>query len=63
MEHRRWPEWRHGRPITAVQVAVLLKPYGMRPETHRFGAETAKGYLPAQFIDAFARYGSAKTDG
>jgi hypothetical protein len=56
MEHRPWPEWRNGRPITAVQLAGLLARYGIRPDTHRFGDTTAKGYLLAQFADAFARY-------
>jgi hypothetical protein len=56
MEERPWPEWRHGRPITPVQIAVLLDRYSIKPSTHRFGQETAKGYLLAQFEDAFARY-------
>ncbi len=56
MEHRPWPEWRRGRPITPVQVASILNLYGIRPETHRFGSETAKGYLLLQFSDAFNRY-------
>jgi putative DNA primase/helicase len=56
MEHRQWPEWRNGQPMTPVQLAKVLSPYGVRPDTQRFGGFTAKGYLLAQFADAFARY-------
>jgi putative DNA primase/helicase len=56
MEHRQWPEWWNGQPMTAVQLAKMLSAYGVRPDTHRFGGFTAKGYLLAQFGDAFARY-------
>jgi hypothetical protein len=56
MEHRPWPEWRNGRPMTAVQMAGMLARFDIHPTTHRFGDITAKGYLLAQFADSFARY-------
>jgi putative DNA primase/helicase len=56
MEHRPWPEWDNGRPMSRVQLAKMLSPYGIRPDTHRFGVLTAKGYLLSQFSDAFSRY-------
>jgi putative DNA primase/helicase len=56
MEHRRWPEWRNGRPITPVQMARMLDRFDIHPTTHRFGETTDKGYLLAQFADSFARY-------
>jgi len=31
-------------------------PFGVHPKTIRFGDKTAKGYLLADFEDAFARY-------
>jgi putative DNA primase/helicase len=56
MEDRPWSEWTGRRPITASQVARILKPYGISPRTIRSSATTAKGYLLADFQDAFARY-------
>jgi Protein of unknown function (DUF3631) len=56
MEHRRWPEWRNGRPITPGQMARMLDRFDIHPTTHRFGETTDKGYLLAQFADSFARY-------
>jgi putative DNA primase/helicase len=56
MEHRRWPEWRNGKPMTAVQLAGQLARFDIRPTTHRFGETTDKGYLFSQFTDSFARY-------
>jgi len=58
-EERPWPEWRHGRPISARQIATLLRPLGIAPRTIRQAdGTTAKGYLtedPA-LHDALARY-------
>jgi putative DNA primase/helicase len=56
IEERPWPEWSRGRPMTATQLARLLKPYGIGPQTVRFGAQLAKGYLLIDFDDAFRRY-------
>ncbi len=61
MEHRPWPEWRHGRPITTRQLAQILKPFRVGPKTVRLGANTPKGYERDQFVDAFARYCGAAT--
>jgi hypothetical protein len=56
MEHRRWPEWRNGKPITPVQLARMLARFNIHPTTHRFGDRTDKGYLLDQFVESFARY-------
>lgn len=56
MEDRPWAEWRHGKPITAPQMARLLRAFDVRPRTIRIGNQTAKGYLHEQFADAFSRY-------
>ena len=47
-----------GRSLDARKLARLLKPYGIRPEGHRMGAEkkTAKGYIRSDFTDAWSRY-------
>jgi putative DNA primase/helicase len=58
MEERPWPEWRHGKPITARQVASLLRPLGIAPRSIRLDdGSTPKGYMWDQaFDDAIARY-------
>jgi putative DNA primase/helicase len=57
LEHRPWPEWRHGKPITPRQLARLLAPFGIAPGTIRTGVDnTPKGYSVPQFLDAFGRY-------
>jgi putative DNA primase/helicase len=56
MEERTWSEFRQDRPLTAPQLARLLRPFEIRPRTVRVGHQTAKGYHPEQFDDAFTRY-------
>lgn len=56
IEERPWPEWKDGRPLTARQLARLLKPFGIKPRAERDGGEVFKGYDPADFADAFGRY-------
>lgn len=56
MEHRPWPEWKAGKPITPTQVARLLAPFGIKPKVMRFGDKTPAGYERSAFGDAFARY-------
>jgi hypothetical protein len=62
-----WSEWRgvngdqHPRKITQAQLAMLLRPFGIRPRVVwplNRGAETksAKGYMRAWFEAAWARY-------
>jgi putative DNA primase/helicase len=56
-EERPWPEWRHGKPMTAPQLANALRPFGVRPGTIRVpGTDTAKGYYREAFTEAWARY-------
>jgi putative DNA primase/helicase len=45
-----------GKPITARQVARLLKDFGVKSQTIREGENTGKGYLLTAFCDAFNRY-------
>ncbi len=57
MESRPWPEYRNEKPITASQLAKLLKPFGIKPASKRFGNdENAKGYSKEGFDDAISRY-------
>ena len=57
IDSRPWPEWKHGKPITQRQVAKLLTAFKVKSRTIRLdGGATPKGYLVADFDDAFARY-------
>ena len=57
LDERPWGEWKDGRPMTAMALAGLLKPFGVMPAgTLRFGRETAKGYRRESFADAWERY-------
>lgn len=66
IEGGRWHEWgRTEQPLTAHALAKLLAPLRIRTATLRFHTSdqnaaihdlTDKGYLHAQFTDAFARY-------
>lgn len=56
MEERPWPEWRHGKPISANQLARALAPFGVRPQNIREGQAVVKGYTKDSFGDAWARY-------
>jgi putative DNA primase/helicase len=57
MESRPWPEWRNGKPITVRQIAVVLRPFGIRPQNLKQpGGDVVKGYIAANFADAWSRY-------
>ena len=52
-----WAEWRGGHPITAHQLAVVLKPFAIRPRTLRTpGGMPQKGYTRESFGEAWQRY-------
>lgn len=46
----------HDRGLNAKSLSDLLRPYGIHPKHIRLGADTARGYLRADFLDAFDRY-------
>src|SRR5262249_11380678 len=56
MDERPWPEWRKGKPITARQLAKLLKPFGIQSKNIRFRNEISKGYELSDCQDVFLRY-------
>lgn len=56
LQDRPWAEWRHDRALTPVQLAALLKPFGIKPRQVRIGDRTRKGYERKWFEDAFSRY-------
>jgi hypothetical protein len=52
-----WSSFEYGKPLSGRGLARLLRPYGIKPTTLRFGpTEEAKGYRRADFEDAFKRY-------
>jgi hypothetical protein len=61
IEGRPWAEWRNGKPITPTALAKLLAPFEILPGTRRSGADTFKGYLRADFDEAFSCYLGTQT--
>ena len=47
---------RNYKPITATQLARLLRPFHIRPGAQRDGAAVFKGYRVADFEDVFRRW-------
>lgn len=56
-----WTELRGGKPITTPMLANLLRQFGIRPKVYRSGTTTSRGYLRADFFDAWDRYLEAVT--
>lgn len=56
-EEAPWATWYKGRPMTARQLAIRLKDFGIGPKAMRLnGGALVKGYDLADFNDAFHRY-------
>lgn len=58
-ETRPWREWGKARkPVSVIQLARLLKPYGIQPGQHWDSADNKnrRGYHRKDFEDAFSRY-------
>ena len=57
LETRPWPEWGHGKPLSARGLARLLGPFGIKPSSIRLDdGSTPKGYKLSDFADSIARY-------
>ena len=57
IETSPWAEWNRGKPVTKVQLARLLKRFGITPRTIRLqDGTTPKGYLREDFCDSWERY-------
>lgn len=56
LEHRPWPEWRRGKPVSTHGVARLLEPFGIRPRQLRGDGWNCRGYDQRDFLDAWRRY-------
>jgi len=56
-EETPWATWNRGKPLAVRQLAARLNEFGIGPKTARLpGGERLKGYLLADFRDAFRRY-------
>lgn len=57
LEDADWNRFNYGRELTSRQLASYLRSYGLRPRTVRMPTgETPKGYVVAEFHEAFERY-------
>jgi putative DNA primase/helicase len=70
MEHRRWPEFDHGKPITASALARLLRPFGVQPrplwrpgEEKKPKGDGKRGYDQNDLRPIFDRYLKPLTNG
>ena len=57
LEHRPWPEFKRGKPITTRQLASLLEPFRIAPKVIWHHGANIRGYEKSRFSDAFSRYG------
>jgi hypothetical protein len=56
IEEAPWATWHRGEPLSPRALAGLLKPYGVRSQKWRDGADYARGYRRADLGDAWTRY-------
>jgi putative DNA primase/helicase len=56
MEERPWASWRHGRSISPVQLARLLRPFQIHSRDLWRRGTSVKGYGKGDFKDAVDRY-------
>jgi hypothetical protein len=56
MEESSWESWRHGRPLSPVQLARLLRPFEIESRDLWQNKRCLKGYAIEDFRDAFDRY-------
>ena len=56
VETSPWAEYNHGKPISAVGLSKLLKPFEVYPKNIRMATAVQKGYERNQFEEAWERY-------
>jgi len=56
LEHRPWPEWKQGKPLTVRQLARILSPFEVSPSPLWIDGQTRRGYERADLDDALSRY-------
>ena len=55
MDDRPWKNYQR-KGLTAYDLSVLLKPYGIKPIQFKFNGKVLRGYEITAFDDAFNRY-------
>ncbi len=61
LEDRPWGDYAQGAPLTPRQLARLLDGFNIKVRQIREGSATRKGYVRADFADAFRRYLPSET--
>lgn len=61
LDEAPWPHFSHGRPMTARDLAQVLRRYGVHSLSIRKGESVARGFQLEQFQQAFARYAPTST--
>ncbi len=56
LDSRPWPEWKHGKPISARGLAKLLKPFGIKPGPEWVGGRTLQAYKRDALTEPLSRY-------
>lgn len=56
IEESPWAEWMRGNPLSANQLAKILRKYGIRPRQLWMQETSFRGYELDDFQDAFRRY-------
>lgn len=56
LEERPWGDYRRGKPISPVQLARLLKDFGIQSQSLRMDVGVCRGYYREAFDDPFLRY-------
>ncbi|MFC6635887.1 DUF3631 domain-containing protein [Sulfitobacter sp. JBTF-M27] len=56
LEDRPWAEWRQGKPLTANNIAKLLKPFGVTPKVTKLNGNSVRAYDRNEVEAAAARY-------
>ena len=49
---RPWADWKRGKPINQVQVARMLRAFGIKSQNLRIGGKVVKGYYTADIVAA-----------
>jgi hypothetical protein len=55
LDESPWADW-YGKPLTARDLAKLLKPYGVKPKGVRIGDTTPRGYRREDLYEPWKRY-------
>jgi putative DNA primase/helicase len=56
IEESPWPQFNHGKGMTASNLARILRPFGIKPRTLKQEGHCVKGYYSKDFTEAFERY-------